>query len=128
MFSVKDLESFISKASTSLEMKFGKAHKHPLHACMLRLAPPSKLNNHISVAVRSEADIFDDSLAFAPVFTHQVFGENEAIFGYKDLKVKLYHTPDTLSTYIGLKYTSQSDSPKPDNVVKILSEYIPEGE
>ncbi len=79
-------------------------------------------------AVRSEADILDNSVTFAPVFTHQVFGENEAIFGYKDLKVKLYYTPDTLSTYIGLKYTSQSDSPKPDNVVKVLSEYIPKGD
>ncbi len=100
---------------------------------MVRLSSTPSLGLHTqhsinSVVVRSEADILDDSLAFAPVFTHQVFGENEAIFGYKDLTVKLYHTPDTLSTYIGLKYTSQSDSPKPDNVVKILSEYIPEGE
>ncbi len=97
------------------------------HFIHLNTCLDSKLTSHYFHAVCGEADILDDSLSFAPVFTHQVFGENEAIFGYKNLKVKLYYTPDTLTTYIGLKYTTVSESPKPDNVIKTLSEYIPEG-
>ena len=42
-----------------------------------------------SLSVRTEADVFDDSLTFAPSFTHQVFGEREVIFGYRNLKIKV---------------------------------------
>ena len=39
--------------------------------------------------VWTQEDVLDESLAFKPQFTHQVFGEKEAIFGYKDLKIKV---------------------------------------
>lgn len=40
--------------------------------------------------VWTEADLLDDSLTFAPSFTHQVFGEREVIFGYRNLKIKVH--------------------------------------
>ena len=41
------------------------------------------------IIVRTEADVLDDSLTFAPSFTHQVFGEREVVFGYRNLKIKV---------------------------------------
>ena len=41
------------------------------------------------LAVTSQEDVLNDELTFAPQFTHQVFGEKETIFGYKNLKIKV---------------------------------------
>ena len=46
--------------------------------------------------------------------------------------MQLYYTPDSLETYIGLSFDEQVDpskheGTKPDNVLKILTEYIPPG-
>lgn len=43
----------------------------------------------VFISVQTEEDVFDDSLTFAPAFTHQVFGEREVIFGYRNLKIKV---------------------------------------
>ena len=45
---------------------------------------------------------------------------------------QLYYTPDSLETYVGLSYDEQidpskHDGTKADNVIKVLSEYIPPG-
>ena len=55
-----------------------------------------KLCMHMSpvvciIIVRTEADVLDDNLTFAPSFTHQVFGEREVIFGYRNLKIKVQY-------------------------------------
>ena len=46
---------------------------------------------------------------------------------------QLYYTPDSLETYVGLSFDEQVDpskheGTKPDNVLKVLSEYIPPGQ
>lgn len=38
---------------------------------------------------------------------HQVFGENENIFGYTDLHIKLYYSAGSLQTYLGIEYTDK---------------------
>lgn len=44
--------------------------------------------------VRTEADLDDDdALSFAPEFTHQVFGDEETIYGYKGLRVRVAPPP-----------------------------------
>ena len=48
------------------------------------------------------------------------------------LPSQLYYTPDTLDTYLGLNYDervdpAKNDGTKPDNVMKVLAEYIPQG-
>lgn len=45
---------------------------------------------------------------------------------------QLYYTPDHLDTFVGIKYSHKVDPNKhdgitPDNVLSMLSEYIPEG-
>ena len=54
-------------------------------------------------------------------------------YGFKKIYYpQVYFTPDTLDTYIGLTYDSKIDpaqhrGTKPDDVVRILSDYIPPG-
>jgi len=46
--------------------------------------------------------------------------------------MQLYYTPDTLNMYLGLSYDEKIDparhgGTKADNVIKVLSEFIPQG-
>ena len=48
------------------------------------------------------------------------------------LSLQLYYTPDTLHTYLALDYEEKidavrNDGMKADNVVKTLSEFVPQG-
>jgi histone acetyltransferase 1 len=45
-----------------------------------------------------------DQKTFKPEFTHQIFGDDEAIFGYKSLRINYYLTPGLLDACICLKY------------------------
>ncbi|XP_071478143.1 histone acetyltransferase type B catalytic subunit-like [Diadema antillarum] len=77
------LEEFISNASDVIELKL----------------------------VRSKEDIEDDKTSFHPEFTHQIFGQNETIFGYKGLKVQLYFSAAKLTPYINQTF-QEKVSPK----------------
>lgn len=72
----------------------------------------------------------DDGI-FRPLFTHQVFGENEQgeinkIFGYRDLKVKVNVSPGRLNTHISIESTSQFQGVvKPDNVIAKIADWLP---
>ena len=39
--------------------------------------------------VRDPKDVDDEEATFNPEMSHQVYGENESIFGYKDLRIKV---------------------------------------
>ncbi|XP_026497370.1 histone acetyltransferase type B catalytic subunit [Vanessa tameamea] len=62
--------------------------------------------------VRSVADIENDDTSFGPDMCHQVFGENENIFGYTDLKIKLYYSAGNLKTYLGILYSDMIEPKK----------------
>ena len=36
--------------------------------------------------------------------THQIYGDNENVFGYRGLKIDMWMTADTLDTYVGFSY------------------------
>ena len=48
--------------------------------------------------------------------THQLFGDSESIFGYKDLQVNIYCTAARMQTYVGLKYTDKISPQDADGV------------
>lgn len=82
--------------------------------------------------VRSLEDIDNDKIVFKPQMTHQIFGDSESIFGYKDLKIKVYYTAAKLKTYLGIEYKEKADPKKfdgvePDNIEEILTPKLPPG-
>ena len=57
---------------------------------------------------------------------------SETIFGYRDLKVKLYYSAGCLETYAGIEYAeklkeSNNQNVKPDDVFRMLSSVLSSG-
>lgn len=80
--------------------------------------------------VRTEEDVMNESLAFHPAMSHQIFGDSETIFGYKDLKVKLLYHAGSLLTYLNMTYhekVSPALGITPDPVLKNVAEKLQEG-
>lgn len=57
--------------------------------------------------VRELEDLEREETTFKPEMSHQVFGDSESIFGYRDLKVKLYYSAGCLETYLGMTYAEK---------------------
>ncbi|TPX64464.1 hypothetical protein SpCBS45565_g05839 [Spizellomyces sp. 'palustris'] len=67
---------------------------------------------------------------FHPEFTYPVFGMEETINGYQNLKIKLYYAAGSLATYVGISYDNRRESngsQQPDDIMALLSEKIPPG-
>lgn len=82
--------------------------------------------------VRTAEDVHDDKCIFKPDLSHQVFGESETIFGYKNLKIKIYYSAGRLNTYVAVEYDekvnpNKADGLKPDPILQALEEVIPSG-
>ncbi|KAL7294729.1 hypothetical protein TKK_0012021 [Trichogramma kaykai] len=75
--------------------------------------------------VRRSEELEDDQTTFKPAMSHQVFGDTESIFGYKNLKIKLYYSAGSLETYLGTSYSEKFDESlcadlKPDDFLPKL--------
>ncbi|KAE8741956.1 hypothetical protein FOCC_FOCC012516 [Frankliniella occidentalis] len=82
--------------------------------------------------VRHPEDLKDEETTFKPDMSHQVFGDNETIFGYRDLHVKLYYTAGRLTTYMNVDYKEKADPDKfegveADDIPRILAEKLQPG-
>ncbi|CAG8686595.1 8273_t:CDS:1 [Ambispora leptoticha] len=66
---------------------------------------------------------------FSPSFTYPIFGEHEQIYGFKNLKIKLYYASGSLSTYFNVSYdqkiTEITPAAQPDDVMGKIKEFIP---
>jgi len=76
----------------------------------------------------SKRSMEDDENSFKPEYTHQIFGDDEIIFGYKNLHIDYYLTPGTLDAYIGVKSRekispSRFDGIEPDNVYDSFTDF-----
>nr|CAG4640040.1 EOG090X06NC [Daphnia pulex]SVE84882.1 EOG090X06NC [Daphnia pulex] len=82
--------------------------------------------------VREPSDVDNDETTFKPEMSHQIFGENESIFGYQNLKISLYYTAGKLNTYLGMNYSKKVD-PKQfegataDDVMGAITPKLPPG-
>merc|ERR1712226_167809 len=50
--------------------------------------------------VQDVDDLSSQRVTFKPLFAHQLFGEDETIFGYKDLAIDLFYTIGSLKCYL----------------------------
>jgi histone acetyltransferase 1 len=68
-----------------------------------------------------------DDTVFKPEFVHQIFGDEETIFGYRGLRVNYYLTPGSLEAHIGLDYvekvTERFDGLEPDDVLDAFAKF-----
>ncbi len=76
----------------------------------------------------SKRPLEGDEDTFKPEFTHQIFGDDEIIFGYKNLHIDYYLTPGTLDAYIGVKSRekispSRFDGIEPDDIYSSFKEF-----
>lgn len=78
--------------------------------------------NYTSITVREPSDVSAD-IAFAPEMAHQVYGETENIFGYKDLSINVYYSAGPLDIYYDVKYSKKvsNNDPSPNLGSYILS-------
>ena len=59
--------------------------------------------------IKSIEDLDNNAIAFNPEFTHQLFGDTEMIFGYKDLRIKMYYTASKLRLYFSIEFKDKVD-------------------
>ncbi|XP_055543485.1 histone acetyltransferase type B catalytic subunit [Wyeomyia smithii] len=101
----------------------------------------SKLQNYVSNAlectrfrlIRKEQDFDDESVVFHPEMAHQIFGEQESVFGYRDLQIDVCFAAGSLDIYFNVKYSEKVDDVSPDggvkadDVEKALAELVEDG-
>jgi len=81
--------------------------------------------------VKQKEDVESDQ-HFKPEMTHQIYGDNENIFGYRGLKIDLWMTSDTLDTFVGFSYDDKispkrTDGVEPDKIVDPLTGILAPG-
>ena len=62
------------------------------------------LMNIAAVQVKSAEDMEDESKEFLPEMCHQIYGDNENIFGYRGLKISLYMSAASLRSYVAVSH------------------------
>ncbi|KAF8162862.1 histone acetyltransferase type B catalytic subunit [Crassisporium funariophilum] len=94
----------------------------------------SDANEALSLSlVRSQIDkeaLADDETYedFHPNFTYPIYGEDEKIYGYKDLAIDLRFTSGSLKQYLSVTYSEKLGSTSTvDDVEGTLSGFIPPG-
>lgn len=123
----QEMKQYLGNALSCVEFKLGKWN------CYGQLSRAGLSDSDVYPIVRSRTEIDDDTASsFQPEFAHQIFGENECIFGYKDLRIRLFYTAGPLNIYMGIKYSSriediQNDGLKSDDVSGAISKLLTTG-
>lgn len=65
---------------------------------------------------RTPEDLSDPSLEFGPEMCHQIYGDNENVFGYKGLKVSLTMSAASLRAHVSHSYEDKIDPANTDGV------------
>ncbi|KAJ3364636.1 histone acetyltransferase 1 [Kappamyces sp. JEL0680] len=66
---------------------------------------------------------------FHPLFTYAVFGDEEKVFGFKDLRINLAYSKASLAPFVGLEYSAMIKNKQvhAQDVVGMLLPYLPDG-
>jgi len=83
--------------------------------------------------VRKVEDLENPAGVFHPDMCHQIFGDGETIFGYENLKIKVYFTAGSLRSYIGIQHSKKipasmiAQGVDADNIIESLEKVIQPG-
>jgi len=82
--------------------------------------------------VKQKEDVAAEENNFKPEMTHQIYGDNENVFGYRGLKIDMWMTADTLDTYVGFSYDDKispkrTDGVEPDKILEPLTNILSQG-
>lgn len=140
MAQISQLEQYVASALEIVEFKLSKClffdpFKSENHSCqqLPRWVFPvffHKFTSHL-FSVRDGQSVADAG-TFHPEMAHQIFGEKENIFGYKDLKVHIYYSAGPLDVYFKTSYSKKIDDlkldgMKADDIDKAVTELMPGG-
>ncbi|SCZ97657.1 BZ3500_MvSof-1268-A1-R1_Chr4-3g07342 [Microbotryum saponariae] len=93
-----------------------------IEALQLRLV---RAKADVAVLEQGETDLVDD---FHPTFVYPIFGQEETIFGYRNLEIQLHFSSGALKQYLHVDYSSKFPSTttvSADDPEKTLYEFIP---
>ncbi|XP_050306176.1 histone acetyltransferase type B catalytic subunit [Anthonomus grandis grandis] len=67
------------------------------------------------------------ALTFTPEMAHQVFGESESIFGYRNLSIYLNYLHNSCRCFLDINSRGklESNTMKPDDIEQILDQWLP---
>lgn len=57
-----------------------------------------------AILVRNRSDVDNQQIEFKPDMAHQIFGDTESIFGYKDLQIDVFYSAGSLDIFYDVKY------------------------
>lgn len=84
---------------------------------------------HIKL-VRSEDDLEDDSDFFHPDLCHQVFGESESIYGYRNLRLRIFYDANTFQSFVDFSFDDKIKAEKhtqpADDILEKLDRWLPD--
>lgn len=66
-----------------------------------------------------------NKLKFNPLFSYNVYRDEELIFGYKELDISIYFQAATLCPYVQISYTDKEDNA--DNIYEMLDKIFLRG-
>lgn len=90
------MENFLVKYKSTIEKKLAE------YKCNTNTATELKL-------FWFSEDLQNDIRTFCPEYTHQLFGDDETAFGYKDMKILLYYIAGRLSAMFCIEYALKGD-------------------
>lgn len=81
----------------------------------------SSSNEALKISLVSSSQ--NKAIQFAPNFTYPIYGDNETIFGFKDLVIHLVFNSVSFKPFINAKFDAKMDNT--EDVLKMLQEKLP---
>ncbi|KAG9061586.1 histone acetyltransferase 1 [Linnemannia hyalina] len=82
------------------------------------------VNIRLAVPGSGDDDDEDDIIEFNPEFTYPIFGEQEQIFGYKDLMINLEFASGSLASCFSMGYKEKK--PTADKIYSTMKDFLPD--
>ena len=130
------LAEFVCDGNEALQFRLVRQDRNSLVSSHISLSSPLLyFMIHFMIGllqVKSTEDLEDPEACFKPEMCHQIYGDNENIFGYKGLEVSLFMTAGSLQTFLSHSYKekvdpSKTDGVTADDVISPLVKYLAPG-